>query len=70
MATHRSLLISAQVWLANMSDFEAHNAAWNRWVNSAQPPAGTCVQAVLWRPGLLVEIAVIAATQAPYRSDP
>lgn len=24
--SHRSLLLSAQVWLANMSDFEAHNA--------------------------------------------
>ncbi len=64
----RSRLLSAQVWLADMSDFEAHNAAWNRWVDTANPPARACVQAVLWRPGLLVEIAVVAATSMQPRS--
>lgn len=60
--TSRSRLSSAQVWLADMDDFAAHNAAWNRWVDAAHPPARACVQSPrLWRPGLLVEIVVTAA---------
>jgi enamine deaminase RidA (YjgF/YER057c/UK114 family) len=49
------------VWLADMSLFEAHNAAWNAWVDRANPPARACVGAPLYRPGMLVEIMVTAA---------
>lgn len=60
----RSRLLSAQVWLADMADFEAHNAVWDRWVDAANPPARACVGAQLYRPGVLVEIRVIAAAGA------
>lgn len=60
--TSKSRLLSAQVWLADMDDFAAHNAAWNSWVDPAHPPARACVQSPrMWRPGLLVEIMVTAA---------
>jgi enamine deaminase RidA (YjgF/YER057c/UK114 family) len=59
--TDKSKLLTAQVWLSDMKLFEAHNAAWNAWVDRKNPPARTCVRADLWRPGLLVEIMVTAA---------
>ena len=60
--TDKSRLLTAQVWLADMRDFEAHNRAWNNWVDPDNPPVRACVQAGLWQPGLLVEIMVTAAT--------
>jgi enamine deaminase RidA (YjgF/YER057c/UK114 family) len=60
--TNRSQLLSAQVWLADMSDFEAHNVAWNEWVDADNPPVRACVQAQLWQPGMLVEVMATAAT--------
>jgi len=57
----KSKLLTAQVWLSDMSLFEAHNAAWNEWVDKQNPPARVCVRAELWRPQLLVEIMVTAA---------
>ncbi len=59
--TDKSKLLTAQVWLADMRLFEAHNAAWNAWVDPSHPPVHACVQADLWRPGMLVEIMVTAA---------
>jgi enamine deaminase RidA (YjgF/YER057c/UK114 family) len=59
--TDKSRLLTAQVWLADMALFEAHNAAWNTWVDRANPPARACVRAELWRPGMLVEVMVTAA---------
>jgi enamine deaminase RidA (YjgF/YER057c/UK114 family) len=59
--TDKSKLLTAQVWLSDMRLFEAHNAVWNEWVDSKNPPVRACVQAELWRPNLLVEIMVTAA---------
>ena len=59
--TDKSKLLTAQVWLADMSLFEAHNAAWNAWVDRANPPARACVGAPLYRPEMLVDIMVTAA---------
>ena len=59
--TDRSRLLTAQVWLRDMADFEEHNAEWNAWVDADRPPVRACVQAELWQPGLLVEIMVTAA---------
>ena len=58
--THKSKLIAAQVWLADMRLFEEHNAAWNEWVDPRNPPVRACVRAELWRPNMLVEIMVTA----------
>jgi enamine deaminase RidA (YjgF/YER057c/UK114 family) len=59
--TDKSRLLTSQVWLADMRLFDAHNAAWNAWVDPKNPPVRACVQAKLWRPGMLVEIMVTAA---------
>ena len=57
----RSRIISAQVWLADMADFAAHNDVWDKWVDPGNLPARACVQSALFDPRLLVEIRVIAA---------
>jgi len=59
--TDKSNLLTAQVWLSDMSLFEAHNAVWNEWVDPKNAPVRACVRAELWRPNLLVEIMVTAA---------
>src|SRR5215467_10428807 len=57
--TDKSKLLVAQVWLADMSDFDDHNS--NDWVDRQNPPVRACVGAPLWHPGVRVEIMVTAA---------
>jgi len=58
--TSKSKLLTAQVWLADMRLFEAHNAVWNAWVDPQNAPVRACVRADLVRT-CLVEIMVTAA---------
>lgn len=57
----KSKLLSATVYLANMSTFADMNAAWDAWVVPGQTPARATVEARLANPKYLVEIMVIAA---------
>ena len=59
--TDKSKLLVAQVWLADMIDFDDHNTVWNDWVDRQNPPVRACVGAPLWHPGVRVEIMVTAA---------
>jgi enamine deaminase RidA (YjgF/YER057c/UK114 family) len=60
--TSKSKLLTAQVWLTDMSLFADHNEAWNAWVDPKNPPVRACLQSsALWRPGMLVEIMASAA---------
>jgi enamine deaminase RidA (YjgF/YER057c/UK114 family) len=59
--TDKSQLLSAQVWIADMRLFEDHNSVWNEWVDPANPPARACLTTDFWRPGMLVEVMVVAA---------
>jgi enamine deaminase RidA (YjgF/YER057c/UK114 family) len=60
--SHKSKLLSAQVWLTDMALYAAHNDAWNEWVDRDNPPVRACLLSPqLWRPGLLVEIMATAA---------
>ncbi|HWM68816.1 MAG TPA: RidA family protein [Steroidobacteraceae bacterium] len=60
--SNKSKLLTAQVWLTDMSLFAAHNDAWNEWVDPRNPPARACLLSTqLWHPGLLVEIMATAA---------
>ncbi len=59
--TDRSKLLSASIWLADIGTFDEMNAAWDAWVDQANPPARATVEARLASPDYLVEIAVIAA---------
>jgi len=59
--TDKSKLISANVWLSDMTTFNEMNAVWDAWVVQGDPPARACVESRLAWPELKVEIMVIAA---------
>src|SRR5881392_3007338 len=41
----KSRILSAQIFLPDMSDFAAMNAAWERWVVPGQTPARATIEA-------------------------
>src|SRR3546814_9151496 len=53
--TSKSKLLTAQLWLTDMSKFSEMNAVWNAWVDPETPPAPDGVNAQLDRPDVLVE---------------
>jgi enamine deaminase RidA (YjgF/YER057c/UK114 family) len=59
--TDRSKLLSANVWLADISTFDQMNAVWDEWVVPGNPPARATVESRLALPHLKVEIMVVAA---------
>ena len=59
--TDRSKLLSATIWLTDIATFDEMNAAWEAWVDPANPPARATVEARLAAPEYLVEIMVTAA---------
>lgn len=59
--TDKSQLLSATIYLADISTFEKMNAIWDAWVTPGSTPARATVEAKLARPELKVEIVVVAA---------
>lgn len=59
--TDRSHLLTAMVWLKDISDAPAFNEVWNSWIDPENKPTRACVQAELARPNLLVEVQLTAA---------
>jgi len=59
--TNRSRMLSANIWLTDISTFDEMNAVWEAWIDPENPPARATVEAKLASPDYLVEIAVIAA---------
>ena len=54
-------ILRAQIYLADIADFDGMNRAWDAWVVPGEAPARATVQAPLARPGWKVEIVVTAA---------
>lgn len=61
VGSNRSLLLSATIWLREISDFDAMNTAWVEWIDADEPPARATVQATMGLPDILVEIQFTAA---------
>jgi enamine deaminase RidA (YjgF/YER057c/UK114 family) len=59
--TGKEYLLSASVWLADISTFAEMNDVWERWLAPGCAPARATVEARLARPACLIEIAVTAA---------
>ncbi len=59
----RKHILSATLYIKNMSDFAKMNAVWDDWVIEGYSPARACVEASLARAELLVEVSVIAAVK-------
>ncbi|KJG13666.1 RidA family protein [Photobacterium iliopiscarium] len=54
-------MLSATIYIKDMSLFTEMNAVWDNWVPEGHAPARACVEASMARDVLLVEISVIAA---------
>ncbi|HDS1695961.1 MULTISPECIES: RidA family protein [Pseudomonas] len=61
VGSNREQLLSATIYLKDMSLFAEMNSVWDSWVPSGFAPARACVEAKMASPELLVEISVIAA---------
>lgn len=59
--TDKSKLLTAQIFLADIADFQGMNAEWDAWVSPGNAPTRATVQALLANPKLKVEIVVTAA---------
>ena len=59
--TDKSKLLTANVWLSDISGYDQMNAVWDEWVTPGNSPARACVESRLAKPQYKVEIAVVAA---------
>ncbi|NPD45020.1 MULTISPECIES: RidA family protein [unclassified Lentimicrobium] len=54
-------ILSVTIYIRDMKDFAAMNEVWDAWVANGYQPARACVEALMARPELLVEMSVVAA---------
>lgn len=54
-------ILQATILLTDMAGFDEMNSVWDAWVAPGQAPGRACFQAPLNRPGLDVEVIVVAA---------
>ena len=59
--TNKSRILMAQIFVANMAEFDAMNKAWDAWVAEGNAPPRATVEARLANPNFKVEIVVTAA---------
>ena len=59
--TDKTKILSATIYLADMSDYQAMNAVWDQWVPPGETPARATVEAKLARPDYRVEMQIVAA---------
>lgn len=57
----KSKILTATIWLSDISDFAAMNKVWDAWVVPDHTPARATVEARLNDPDMKVEIMVVAA---------
>jgi enamine deaminase RidA (YjgF/YER057c/UK114 family) len=61
-STDKSRILSATIWLTDMSTFAEMNAVWEAWVVPGQTPArATVATPALADPEFKIEIGVVAA---------
>ncbi|RDB42427.1 RidA family protein [Halomonas sp. DQ26W] len=61
VGTSKEHLLSAQIWVTSMAEFDQMNAAWDAWVVPGRPPVRAALEAKLAKPEWKVEIMVVAA---------
>ena len=60
--TDKSRLLSVQIWLRDMADFDAMNAVYDAWVVPGQAPSRACGGRIeLADPAYRIEIIAVAA---------
>jgi len=59
--TDKTRLLTAQIWLRDIADFDKMNRAWEAWVAAGATPVRATTESRLANPAFLVEIQVSAA---------
>ena len=59
--TDKTRILSAQIWLADISTFAEMNSVWDTWVPQGHTPARATGEAKLATPDYKVEVIVTAA---------
>jgi enamine deaminase RidA (YjgF/YER057c/UK114 family) len=59
--TNKSRILMAQIFVANIAEYDAMNKAWDSWVAEGNAPPRATIEARLANPGYKVEIVVTAA---------
>lgn len=59
--TDKTRILRAQIFLADLADFDAMNAVWEAWVVEGHTPPRATVRAALARPEWKIEVVVTAA---------
>lgn len=57
----KSKILTATIWLSDISTFAEMNSVWDSWVDKANPPARATSEGKLAAPKYKVEIIVVAA---------
>lgn len=61
VGSDKSRILMAQIFVANMKEFDGMNKAWDAWVAAGNSPPRATVEARLANPSFKVEIVVTAA---------
>jgi enamine deaminase RidA (YjgF/YER057c/UK114 family) len=59
--SHKSKILSANIWVTDINLRAAMNEVWTAWVDPKNLPARACVEAKLADSRMVVEIMVVAA---------
>ena len=58
---NKSRILMAQIFIANMAEFDGMNKAWDAWVADGNAPPRATIEARLANPNFKVEVVVTAA---------
>ncbi|MBL8509493.1 RidA family protein [Chitinimonas sp. JJ19] len=61
VGSDKTKILTAQIWLADIADYDAMNEAWSAWVPQGHTPARATVESRLATPEYKVEIKIVAA---------
>jgi enamine deaminase RidA (YjgF/YER057c/UK114 family) len=61
VGSDKTRILSATIWLVDMSTFAEMNVVWESWVAQGHTPARATVEAKLAAPQYKIEIGIIAA---------
>ena len=59
--TDKTKILMAQIFLADLADFEGMNVVWDAWVPAGHAPPRATVQALLANKAFRIEVVVTAA---------
>lgn len=59
--TDKTKILSATIWLSDISTFNEMNPVWDAWVPEGHAPCRACVESKLASPDFTVEIGLIVA---------